>query len=93
VNDVLCHGISFFNLHQNNYFNLNSTPTIFSSCRMKFNKEIDSVSKALLHLGFGYNSKIGLFSNNKPEWSISDYGIMGIRGIVVPFFGTATKVQ
>lgn len=59
----------------------------------ELNREIDSVSKALLHLGFGYNSKIGLFSNNKPEWSIADYGIMGIRGIVVPFFGTATKEQ
>jgi long-chain acyl-CoA synthetase len=59
----------------------------------ELNNEIDSVSKALLRLGFGYNSKIGIFSNNRHEWSIADYGIMEIRGVVVPFFGTATKEQ
>lgn len=59
----------------------------------ELNNEIDSVSKALLQLGFGYNSKIGIFSNNRPEWSIADYGILAIRGVVVPFFGTATKEQ
>jgi long-chain acyl-CoA synthetase len=36
---------------------------------------------------------IGIFSNNRPEWSIADYGILGIRGVTVPFFGTATKEQ
>ncbi|OQX80056.1 MAG: hypothetical protein B6D61_02570 [Bacteroidetes bacterium 4484_249] len=59
----------------------------------ELNKDVDSVSKALIHLGFGYNSKIGIFGDNSPKWSIADYGIMGIRGVVVPFFGTATKEQ
>jgi long-chain acyl-CoA synthetase len=36
---------------------------------------------------------IGIFSNNRPEWSITDYGILAIRGVTVPFFGTATKEQ
>lgn len=53
----------------------------------------EKISKALLRLGFGYNSNIGIFSNNRPEWSITDYAILGIRGVVVPFFGTATKEQ
>ena len=54
---------------------------------------IDRVSKALIALGFGYESNIGIFSNNRVEWSITDYGILAIRGVVVPFFGTATKEQ
>ena len=55
--------------------------------------ETETVSAALLSMGFGTGSNIGIFSNNKPEWSITDYGILGIRGVVVPFFGTATKEQ
>ncbi len=55
--------------------------------------ETESVSAALLSMGFGTGSNIGIFSNNRPDWSISDYGILGIRGVVVPFFGTATKEQ
>lgn len=54
---------------------------------------IDRVSKALLNMGFGYESNIGIYSNNRIEWSITDYGILAIRGVVVPFFGTATKEQ
>ena len=55
--------------------------------------ETETISAALLSMGFGIGSNIGIFSNNKPEWSFTDYGILGIRGIVVPFFGTATKEQ
>ncbi len=55
--------------------------------------ETETISAALLSMGFGVGSNIGIFSNNKPEWSFTDYGILGIRGIVVPFFGTATKEQ
>ncbi len=54
---------------------------------------IDQVSKALIALGYGYKSNVGIFSNNCIEWSITDYGILAIRGVVVPFFGTATKEQ
>lgn len=55
--------------------------------------QTDQVSRALLKLGAGQNANIGIFSNNRPEWSITDYGIYGIRAITVPFFGTATKDQ
>lgn len=53
----------------------------------------DKVSKALVKMGFGFESKIGIFGNNRIEWSITDYGILAIRGIVIPFFGNATKEQ
>jgi long-chain acyl-CoA synthetase len=55
--------------------------------------ESQRVSKALMSKGFGHESNIGIFSNNCPEWSITDYGILAIRGVVVPFFGTASKDQ
>lgn len=54
---------------------------------------MDQISKALIVMGYGHKSMIGIFSNNRLEWSITDYGILAIRGVVVPFFGTATKEQ
>ncbi|RLD63474.1 MAG: long-chain fatty acid--CoA ligase [Bacteroidetes bacterium] len=56
-------------------------------------KMTDKVSKALLSLGFGRETKIGIFSNNCVKWTISDLGILSTRGVVVPFFGTASKHQ
>ena len=58
-----------------------------------FLKKTEVVSKALLSFGFGQESKIGIFSDNRVEWTISDLGILSIRGVVVPFFGTASKQQ
>ena len=54
---------------------------------------MDQVSKSLISMGYGTESKIGIYSNNRLEWSITDYGILAIRGVVVPFFSTATKEQ
>lgn len=59
----------------------------------EFTRDADKVSRALISLGFGHGSLIGIFSDNRLEWTITDIGILGIRGIVVPFFGTASKSQ
>ncbi len=55
--------------------------------------ETGNVSKALIHHGFKDGDKIGIFSDNRPEWVISDLGILGIRGVVVPFYSTSSKQQ
>jgi long-chain acyl-CoA synthetase len=52
-----------------------------------------TVSRALLIMGFDAEDRIGIFSDNCPQWCISDLGILNIRGIVVPFFGNATTTQ
>lgn len=53
----------------------------------------DRVAKSLLSLGFGTKSNIGIFSDNKPQWTFADLGVLAIRGVVVPFFATASKQQ
>jgi len=58
-----------------------------------FSENVDHLAKALLSLGFGKEDKIGIFANNSLQWATSDYGIMAVRGVVVPLFGTATKEQ
>ncbi len=59
----------------------------------EFKDHADKVSKALISLGYGHGSLIGIFSDNRLEWTLTDLGIMGIRGVVVPFFGTASTTQ
>lgn len=54
---------------------------------------IQNVSQALVSLGFGYADNIGIFSDNRPEWVIADLGILGVRGVVVPFYATSSKQQ
>lgn len=46
----------------------------------------NKVSKSLLSLGYGLNDNIGILSNNKPEWTITDLGIFAIRSVVVPMY-------
>lgn len=66
----------------------------YTSCNwQELGSTIDKVAKALLSLGFGPKSNIGIFSDNKPQWTIADLGILSVRGVVVPFFGTASKPQ
>ena len=51
------------------------------------------VSRALVSLGFGLESKVGIFGNNSPEWTMADIGILNIRAVVVPFYATSSKEQ
>jgi len=51
------------------------------------------VAESLLAMGFGTRSNIGIFSDNRPQWTFADLGILAIRGVVVPFFATASKQQ
>jgi long-chain acyl-CoA synthetase len=55
--------------------------------------DIQNVSKSLISLGFSKQDNIGIFSDNRPEWTISDFGILGARGVVVPFYATSSKQQ
>lgn len=48
------------------------------------------VSCSLLSLGIGPESKIGIFSENCPQWLIADIGILGIRAVSVPLYATSS---
>jgi len=53
--------------------------------------DTNKVSQSLISLGYGFNDKIGILSFNRPEWTISDLGILAIRAVVVPLYATASK--
>ena len=53
-------------------------------------KEAMKVSKSLLKLGIGKGDKIGLISNNRPEWVAMDYGILQVGAVDVPIYPTVS---
>ena len=55
--------------------------------------DFTQLSKVLLSESYGVGDNIGLFSANRPEWTITDLAILNIRAVVVPFFSTASKEQ
>lgn len=61
--------------------------------RQQFFQQVESLANALLAEKMGFEDKIGIFSFNRPEWTIADAGILTVRGIVVPLYATASKEQ
>jgi long-chain acyl-CoA synthetase len=54
---------------------------------------IHAVSKGLLEMNIREGDRVVLFSQNRPEWTIADYGILSIRGVSVPVYATNTAKQ
>jgi long-chain acyl-CoA synthetase len=56
-------------------------------------EQIRAVSKGLLEMNIKEGDMVALFSQNRPEWNITDYGILAIRGVSVPVYATNTAKQ
>jgi long-chain acyl-CoA synthetase len=56
-------------------------------------ERIVGVSKALIDEGIKEQEKIGIFSSNMPEWTISDVALMSIRAVSIPIFSTDVMQQ
>ncbi|GIM58808.1 AMP-dependent synthetase/ligase [Capnocytophaga canimorsus] len=53
----------------------------------------DTLSKALLAFGIQPQDTIGIFSQNMPQWTITDLASLQIRAITVPIYATNTAEQ
>ncbi len=58
-----------------------------------FGDRIQQLSKALLKFGIQPQQNVGVFSENKPEWIISDISIMSIRAVTIPIYATNSKKE
>ena len=54
---------------------------------------VRQIGRALLALGVQPGDRIGIFSQNRPEWTLVDFGILSVRAISVPIYATNTKNQ
>ena len=58
-----------------------------------FGKQVDAISKALMQLDVKEQDRVGIFSQNRPEWTIVDFAVIGIRAVPVPIYPTSTTRQ
>ena len=59
----------------------------------EFSRKVRLVSNALLHFKVDVQEKIAVFSQNKPECMMVDYGAYGIRAVTIPFYATSSEPQ
>ena len=59
----------------------------------QLSKLIHKTSVALLSLDIEKQENVGIFSQNKVEWTIADLGIMGTGAVTVPIYATNTAAQ
>ncbi len=53
-----------------------------------FGDQIENLSVALLQFGIKAQDNIAVYSQNMPEWIVSDLAIMSIRAVTVPIYAT-----
>ena len=58
-----------------------------------FAKRVSLLSNALLKYGVGIQENIAVFSQNKPECLVTDFGAYGIRAVTIPFYATSSAAQ
>lgn len=59
----------------------------------EFINQAKNISLHLLEKGVKHDDKIGIFSQNCPQWTCADMGIMATRAVVVPIYSTSTFDQ
>ncbi len=54
---------------------------------------VRQIARALLALGVQPGDRVGIFSENRPEWALVDFATLAIRAVSVPIYATNTKQQ
>lgn len=59
----------------------------------EFGKTTELLSKSMLSLGIKPQETIGIFSQNMPQWTLTDIAALQIKAIPVPIYATNTAEQ
>lgn len=59
----------------------------------ELDQEIRAAAKGLLHLGIGLGDRVAIMSKTRYEWTILDFAIWYIGGVVVPIYETSSDEQ
>lgn len=59
----------------------------------QFGQQMDALSLSLLSQHIGVQDKVGIFSNNIPQWTIADFAALQLRAVTVPIYPTNTADQ
>ncbi len=55
--------------------------------------DIENAAKSLIDFGIKEGDMVGIFSGNRPEWTIADFAIHLVKGVSVPIYSTNTAKQ
>lgn len=58
-----------------------------------FESQIENLSKALINYGISVQQNIAIFSENMPNWIITDCAIMRVRAVTIPIYATNSKKE
>src|SRR5215207_229149 len=56
-------------------------------------EKIKNVTLGLSDLGIKAGDRVAIISENRPEWSLADLGILSLRGVNVPIYTTQAVEQ
>jgi long-chain acyl-CoA synthetase len=59
----------------------------------QFADEVTSVAKGLIASGVQAGDRIGVMSKTRYEWTVADFAIMAVGGVVVPIYETSSAEQ
>ena len=59
----------------------------------QFGERIQNLTHGLDDIGLKARDKIAILSNNRPEWTISDFAVFCLRGIMIPIYQTLPANQ
>jgi long-chain acyl-CoA synthetase len=59
----------------------------------QFGEMIEHLMLGMVKCGLKTGDKIAILSNNRPEWTVADFAIFALRGIVVPIYPTLIDKQ
>lgn len=58
-----------------------------------FGEQVRSAARGLIDFGVGELEMVGIFSQNRPEWTIADFASLTVRAVPVPIYATDTAKQ
>ena len=56
-------------------------------------QQIEGLANNLLSRGLEIQAKVGIWSNNLPEWTIADLALQQCRAVSVPIYPSSTSSQ
>jgi long-chain acyl-CoA synthetase len=56
-------------------------------------EDCERTAGGLIALGISHGDRVGLISNNRYEWAITDYAVLAVGAVLVPVYPTLTAPQ
>jgi long-chain acyl-CoA synthetase len=56
-------------------------------------QRVAALAAALAGWGIGHGDRVALLSENRLEWALTDYALLGLRAVVVPLYPTLLEPE